>query len=85
MAKCPHERIQFCPLFVESHNCRGLGCVDDMAKDCEVVRGKMNYTKAIDALRETDLPMLTHIQFSEIAFLRQEQRARNLKVNGIRP
>lgn len=83
MPKCPHEHIQYCPLYVESHNCRGLGCVDYMHKDCRVARGAWNYTKAIDALREVDLPLVAKIQFSEIAFYCREQRARNMRLLGI--
>lgn len=39
--------IAHCPLYIESHNSGGLGCVDDMTLDCMVARGKMNFQKQI--------------------------------------
>lgn len=45
---CPfHRDIADCPLYIESHVGEGRGCVDDMALDCRVSRGQMNYQKAI--------------------------------------
>lgn len=83
MDKCPHERIQYCPLFVESHNCRLLGCVDDMQKPCQVERGKLNYDKAVAKLQETDPALINEITWARTAYESREQRQRNLRVNGI--
>jgi hypothetical protein len=44
---CPLSEISTCPLYIESHNAAGLGCVDDMSKVCLVARGKMNFQNQI--------------------------------------
>lgn len=83
MKSCPHKDIRFCPLYVESHNGRCLGCVDDVGKDCKVARGA-SYDKLVEKLIETDALIVFKCQSAEAAELRREQRARNLKLNGIR-
>ena len=42
--------IAHCPLYIESHCARGLGCVDDMSRPCMVERGEMNFQKSLLAL-----------------------------------
>lgn len=57
--------IADCPLYIESHFGRGLGCVDDMARPCLVARGKRDFQKAILdlAARGIDYPgMLQMVQ-----------------------
>lgn len=52
---CPNSYsglIQHCPLYIESHDTRGLGCVDDLARPCKVERGEVKFQKAYDALCE---------------------------------
>lgn len=44
---CPMGDIAHCPLYIESHNAGGLGCVDDMLQPCMVKRGKMDFQNAI--------------------------------------
>jgi hypothetical protein len=47
---CPmltNNEIAHCPLYIESHNAQGLGCVDDMSQPCLVARGKMDFQRAI--------------------------------------
>jgi hypothetical protein len=44
---CPFGDLAHCPLYIESHNANGLGCVDDMARDCKVERGEMNFQAAL--------------------------------------
>lgn len=39
--------IAHCPLYIESHNAAGLGCVDDMSQPCLVARGKMDFQTQI--------------------------------------
>jgi hypothetical protein len=36
-----------CPLYIESHNAQGYGCVDDMSQPCLVARRKMNFQDQI--------------------------------------
>lgn len=83
MSKCPHAHIQYCPLYVESHHARGMGCVDDVAKPCRVERDKMNYTGAIAALRVTDARLVARCEFAEMEMEHQEQRTRNMRLNGV--
>ena len=81
--KCPHARVQHCPLYVESHNCRQLGCVDDIAKPCRVERGKTTYTKAVKALRAVDPRLVAICEFNENAYESREQISRNMRLLGI--
>lgn len=82
-ADCPHARISHCPLFVESHNTRQLGCVDRMDDDCQVVRGLMDYDEAVAKLEQVDPLVVAHCEYLERAFEKSQQRARNMRVNGI--
>jgi hypothetical protein len=80
---CPHERIQHCPLYVESHNVRGLGCVDDMEGPCRVERGEMKYAAAVARVRAIDPRLIAQCEWSESNAVRSEQRARNMRLAGI--
>jgi hypothetical protein len=80
---CPHERIQYCPLYVESHYARGLGCVDDPCGDCLVTRGKMDYAAQVEVVRAVDPRMIAQLAFAEQAAASREQRARNMRLAGI--
>lgn len=44
---CPMGDLAHCPLYIESHNATGLGCVDDMARSCKVKRSTMDFQNAI--------------------------------------
>jgi hypothetical protein len=45
---CPAmTNIAHCPLYIESHNAQGLGCVEDMSQPCLVARRKMNFQRQI--------------------------------------
>jgi hypothetical protein len=81
--KCPHDRIQHCPLYVESHNCRQLGCVDDVGKPCRVERGKMKYARAVASLRAVDPKLVAITEFNEKAHQSREQISRNMRLLGI--
>ena len=81
--KCPHIRIQHCPLYVESHNQRHLRCVDDIAKPCRVESGKMSYVKGISTLRAVDGRLVAICEFNEQAHEAREQISRNMRLLGI--
>lgn len=51
---CPHEEIKDCPLYVASHDCRGLGCVTDDLMECEVTKGRMDYQRAVLRMQRWD-------------------------------
>ena len=57
--RCEHDSVIYCPLYHESYfvrpgRKRSLGCVHDMARPCRVIRGTMNYARAIAALAKVD-------------------------------
>lgn len=41
--RCDVSAVHLCPLYIESHRGRGLGCVDDLAQPCRVSRGDASY------------------------------------------
>lgn len=82
-AECPHARIHRCPLYVESHNARGLGCIDDLARPCRVKRGDQVYSEAIGRLMAVDLQLVMRCRFAEENDERREQRARNMRAAGL--
>lgn len=43
MSRCPHARIQDCPLYVAAHYTTGHGCVGDLHEPCLVAQGKLPY------------------------------------------
>lgn len=45
--RCGADAIHLCPLYIVSHEGRGLGCVDDMAQPCRVARGVVSYHDAL--------------------------------------
>ena len=50
---CPHSysgQLWHCPLYIESHDTRQLGCIDDLARPCMVERGELRFDKAYDKL-----------------------------------
>ncbi len=86
-SRCPHEHIEFCPLYVAGHSTRvdvlSFGCVDDMARPCRVKRGKIDYAKSEAELAATAPRLVANCKFSEEARVSKEQRERNMRSNGI--
>lgn len=83
--KCPHTAAQFCPLYVASHIGDGSGCDDGRLEEggCAVSRG-MNYAAEVGRVRSADPTMVANLVFAEVGSEIRAQRARNLRVNGIR-
>jgi hypothetical protein len=52
---CPVGDISRCPLYIESHVGRGLGCVDDLALSCKVARSEMNISAAVQTLADSGI------------------------------
>ncbi|QJS27446.1 hypothetical protein [Rhizobium ruizarguesonis] len=44
---CPWQMIALCPLYIASHEGKGFGCVDDMARPCIVARGEASYHRLV--------------------------------------
>jgi hypothetical protein len=48
MSGCPRMTdIAHCPLYIESHNARQLGCVDYLDRPCKVSRGIMGFDQSV--------------------------------------
>lgn len=91
MAECPHRHIQYCPLHIAGHVAGLVTCMTgDWARGCAVNRGTMSYLKAFRRLDKQRPEWLPHCQQAEKNHeswermkAAQEQRTRNLRVNGI--
>lgn len=84
---CPHKRIEYCPLYVESHTGRGMGCVsgeeDGPLAVCRVGRGELRYEEAVAKLRAVDPHLVAQCEWNERAAAIREQRARNMRLAGV--
>lgn len=84
MRNCPHEDIQFCPLYVAAHETAGLGCAKGLTEEgCGVANGVLDYGRQLARLVAADPEMVTERAMAEFEAERKAQRARNLRVNGI--
>lgn len=85
--KCPHEHIQYCPLYVAAHDPKLLRwtCIDAGAADghCAVGRGKADYELRYAAIAQADADMVGMCELGEAARYAKEQRANNMRLNGI--
>lgn len=84
--KCPHADVRYCPLYVESHNTRGLGCVDGHITplgDCKVARGAGVYSEMVAKLEGVDARLVAQCRFLHDCEERRAQVRRNLAINHI--
>ena len=85
MSKCPHDRIEHCPLYVAAHEGGGFGCDDGRLGEhegCAVNRG-MDYGRAVSRLCGARREIVQECAEAESLWLKTEQRKRNLSLNGI--
>lgn len=85
MGKCPHDRIEHCPLYVAAHEGGGFGCDDGRLWEqdgCAVDRG-MDYGRAVARLCGANRELVQECAEREGLWLKTEQRKRNMRVNGI--
>lgn len=82
--KCPHSRIEFCPLYIAAHEASGYGCDDGRLGEggCAVSRS-MNYGKALAALSHANRELVQECAERESLHMRLEQRSRNMKNLGL--
>lgn len=82
--KCPHERIQYCPLYVAAH-CAGLPtCIGDNLYDgCDVTQGKRDYGGILSKLVKANPGIVEECAEAEWLANRAEQRARNMRRAGL--
>src|SRR5947199_10391366 len=81
--RCPHERIEFCPLYVAAHDgslC-GLGCDDGKLEmgECRIDRGA-DYGAAIAQLSKRAPEMVADCALREHRAQSQAQRERNMRM-----
>lgn len=84
MRKCPHDRVEHCPLYVAAHEAGGFGCDDGRLQEggCAVDRG-MDYGSAVARLCRANRELVQECAERESLWLKTEQRNRNMRVNGI--
>jgi hypothetical protein len=80
---CPHSRIEFCPLYLASHECAG-GCDDGRLGEggCAVSRG-MDYGQALARLSRERPALVREAAERESEAMRTEQRQRNARNLGL--
>ena len=84
MADCPHDHIEFCPLYVAAHEAGGLGCDDGrLGEDgCAVSRG-MDYGRGLAKLSLANSALVLECAERENHWMKTEQRRRNMKNAGV--
>lgn len=84
--KCPHELIQYCPLYVGMHIAGGPSCWPKNGKleerGCAVDQGASYENLVADFFREypQDFAEITQVEHDHES---GEQRRRNLRLNGV--
>lgn len=87
--RCPHDHVQFCPLYVVAHEQRAellrLTCCsgDMLMEGCAVERGTMDYRRQVALVASIDPRMVATVRFNEEARAAKDQKARNLRLAGI--
>jgi hypothetical protein len=82
--KCPHARIEFCPLYVAAHEGGGFGCDDGRLSEggCAASRG-MDYGRALAKLSLANRALVLECAERENQTMKIEQRRRNMKNLGL--
>lgn len=82
--KCPHERIEFCPLYIAAHEAGGLGCDDGRLDEggCAISR-LLDYGRALARLSNENRELVMECAEKESQYMRNEQRRRNMKNLGL--
>ena len=84
--KCPHDRIQYCPLYVGMHIAGGPSCwpKDNNPEEngCAVDQGA-DYGKLVAKFAAQHPREYAECTFGEQANEVKEQRSRNMVLNGI--
>lgn len=86
MARCPHDNIVYCPLYVAGHDAKLLKatCVTgDWQLGCSVERGKRKYGDLVAVLFELNRRLISELVFLEDADRLRQQRSRNRRAAGL--
>lgn len=86
LKRCPHQNVANCPLYIAAHGVPGLGCDDGMIDHaggtCGVARA-VSYERNVEMLRVKSPGLVEQCEWREQAARFNEQRNRNMRLNGI--
>lgn len=82
--KCPHGRVEFCPLYVAGHVAGLPTCMVQWDFDgCDVDHGRADYGSLVAKLSRQDVEMVAECAQAESRYMSAEQRKRNMRAAGI--
>lgn len=85
MRKCPHSKIQFCPLYVGMHIAGGPSCwpKGDLQEGCAVDHGEAAYEELLAKLFRVHPDVIAERAVAENDDMAREQRQRNMRLSGV--
>jgi hypothetical protein len=82
--KCPHERVQYCPLYVAGHAAGLPTCMGQWDYDgCDVDHGREDYGQLVAQLHRVAPDIIKERAEEEYRAASAEQRKRNMRAAGI--
>lgn len=84
MKGCPHEHVQYCPLYVAGHVAGLPTCMGQWDFDgCDVYHGRADYSDLVAALFRADPNMVAECGEREERRYAADQRQRNRRHAGV--
>lgn len=86
MRRCPHDRIQYCPLYVAAHVVGLPTCIGrNLDEGCDISQRKLDYGTIVAKLIKTAVgaEIVEQCADGEWTAERQAQRARNMRAAGL--
>lgn len=83
--KCPHAKIQYCPLYIGMHIAGGPSCwpkTGDLENGCAVDQGA-SYEDLVAAFFRAHPEDFAEVTMAERADEAREQRNRNMRLSGV--
>lgn len=82
--KCPHGRVEHCPLYVAGHVVGLPTCMVKWDFDgCDVDHGRKDYGQLVAQLFRHDAQMIVDCAEAENRYEAKAQRARNMRAAGV--
>lgn len=82
--KCPHDRIQYCPLYLAGHECGLATCMDKWDYDgCDVDHGRKDYGQLVAELYRQKPEIIKERADAESRAQAIAQRERNMRAAGV--
>lgn len=82
--KCPHENVQFCPLYVAGHEAGLPTCMGKWDfEGCDVEHGRADYGQLVAQLFRHDPQMIAERAEAEWQAEAKAQRQRNVRAAGL--